>query len=335
MMQSFGGRRRAMRSIGIALVLGLLMVGSGYAQGGDAQTPSASIERGSLIKFGESVTLGANERTDNVVVFGGDVTVTGQVRQTVVAIGGSVRVSGRVGDAVVAIGQNVVLDAGAFVGGDVVSVGGDVTRDPSAVVQGETTVVAWSGLGESWDEILGFGFLAFLGLSIWGFLGWLVVMFVVGWLLLSLLPKPMERHTEALRATPMHMLGWGVVAFLLFVPLVMVMVFTILGIFLIPVIVLAYVYAGIIGVAVSAQLLGERLSDPLKRDHISPVAALAIGLAILGLIRLVPVLGAIVTMVLWLFGFGIVLSTRFGTRFYGRTAPSNDSTTDPEPSADA
>lgn len=55
---------------------------------------------------------------------------------------------------------------------------------------------------------------------------------------------------------------------------------------------------------------------PLKREHISPVAALAIGLVILGLIRLIPVLGAIVTLVLWLFGFGIVLGTRFGTRSY-------------------
>ena len=323
MAQSVGRWQRAIRSMGIALIVALLLVGSGYTQEGDVQTPSASVERGSLIKVGESVTLASNERTDNIVVFGGDITVMGHVRQTVVAIGGTVRVSGSVGDAVVAVGQDVVLEAGATVDGDVIAVGGDVRRDPAASVQGDVTVVAWSGLGESWDEIIGFGLLAFLGLSIWGFLGWLVVMFVVGWLLLSLLPKPMERQTEALRTSPMHMLGWGVLAFLLFVPLIMLMVLTILGIFLIPILVLAYVYAGVIGVVVSALLLGHRLSDPLKRDSISPVAALAIGLVMLGLIRLIPVLGAIVTLILWLFGFGIILGTRFGTRHYGPSEPAS------------
>lgn len=330
MVQSSGGWNRTVRSIGIVLILTIVLIGTGYAQDVDVQTPSASVERGSLIKFGEGVTLGVNERTDNIVVFGGDIAVMGQVRQSVVAIGGKVQISGSVGDVVVSVGQDVVLDAGAVVGGDVVSVGGDVTRDPGATVRGEVTVVAWSGLGESWDEILGIGLLAFLGLSIWGFLGWLIVMFVIGWLLLSLLPTPMERHMEALRTSPMHMLGWGVLAFLLFVPLVMVMVFTILGIFLIPLLVLAYVYAGIIGVVVGALLLGHRLSDPLKREQISPVAALAIGLVILGLIRLVPVLGAIVSLILWLFGFGIILATRFGTRAYG---PGEPPASEPSPEA--
>jgi len=316
MAQLNSGWRSAARAIGIVVALAFLLVPTSDAQDG-VQSPSASVERGSLIKFGEGVTLAENERTDNVVVFGGDVTVLGHVRHSVVVIGGNVRVSGRVGDAVVSVGQDVALEPGAVVEGDVVSVGGDVRRDPAASVQGEVTVVAWSGLGESWDEILGFGLLAFLGLSLWGFVGWLVVMFVIGWLLLSLLPRPMGRHTEALRTSPMHTLGWGVLAFLLFVPLIMVMVFTILGIFLIPILVLAYVYAAVIGVVTASLLLGHRLSDPLKREQISPVAALAIGLVILGLIRLIPVLGAIVTLVLWLFGFGVVLGTRFGTRAYG------------------
>lgn len=327
MRQTWGGRRRAMRAIAIGVVLATALVGVGYAQGEGNQTSSASMERGSLIKFGEGVTLRADERTDNIVVFGGDVTVTGQVRHSVVVIGGDVRVSGSVGDAVVSVGQDIVLDAGAVVNGDVVSVGGDVRRDPDATVRGDVTVVAWSGLGENWEEILGFGLLAFLGLSVWGFVAWFIVMFVIGWLLLSLLPHPMERHTDALRTSPMHTLGWGVLAFLLFVPLITVMVLTILGIFLIPLLVLAYVYAGIIGVIVSALLLGHRLSDPLKRETISPVAALSIGLVILGLIRLVPVLGAIVTLVLWLFGFGIVLGTRFGTRWYGQAPTEAESST--------
>lgn len=319
---------RTVRLGSLVLLLAIMLAGVGYAQDQDAQTSTANVERGSLIKFGEGVELGADERTDNVVVFGGDVTVLGDVRESVVAIGGQIWISGTVGDVVVAVGQDVILEAGAVVDGDVVSVGGDVRRDPSAVVNGEITVVAWSGLGESWDEILGFGLLAFLGLSIWGFFGWLIVMFVIGWLMLSLLPNPMERHADALRASPMHALGWGVLAFLLFVPLMMVMVLTILGIFLIPLLVLAYVYAGIVGVIVSALLLGHKLSDPLKREQISPVSALAIGLVILGLIRLVPVLGAVVTLVLWLFGFGIVLATRFGTRSYGQAAASTEASTE-------
>ncbi|MFB6287125.1 MAG: hypothetical protein ABEK03_11195, partial [Candidatus Bipolaricaulia bacterium] len=311
------GRRWAMCAIAIGILLATAVVGFGNAQDEGAQSPSAGVERGSLIKFGEGVALGPNERTDNIVVFGGDVAVMGDVRQNVVVIGGDVRVSGRVGDAVVSVGQDVVLEASAVVNGDVVSVGGNVRRAANAVVNGDVTVVAWSGLGESWEEVVGFGVLAFLGLSLWGFVAWLIVMFVIGWLLLSLLPKPMERHMDAFRTSPMHTLGWGVLAFLLFVPLMVVLIFTVLGIALIPLLVLAYVYAGIVGVVVSALLLGHKLSDPLKREHISPVAALAIGLVILGLIRLIPVLGAIVTLVLWLFGFGIVLGTRFGTRSYG------------------
>jgi len=195
MGQAWGAARRAVRALAIGVALATAVVGLGDAQDEGAQTSSAGVERGSLIKFGEGITLGANERTDNIVVFGGDVTVTGQVRHSVVVIGGDVRVSGRVGDAVVSVGQDVVLEAGAVVEGDVVSVGGNVRRDPNATVRGDVTAVAWSGLGESWEEVVGFGVLAVLGLSLWGFIAWVIVMFVIGWLLLSLLPNPW-------RATP-------------------------------------------------------------------------------------------------------------------------------------
>ncbi len=326
-MTNVSGRsKRRLRLGALLLALMALLAGlDGRAQDEEAPTQSASVERGSLITFGGDVELAANERTDNIVVFGGEVTVSGQVRHSVVAVGGRVQVSGRVGDAVVSVGQDVVLEPGAVVNGDVVSVGGNVRRDPDATVRGDVTTTPWRGLGESWEELAGLGILAFLGFSVWRLVAWVIVMFAIGWVLLSLLPQPMARQTDALRSHPMTVVGWGALALLLFVPLVVVMVFTILGIFLIPVLVLAYVYAAIVGVIVAARVLGQRLSEPLKRDPFSPAAALAVGVVTLGLFRLIPVLGAIVTLALWLLGFGMTIVTRFGTRAYGQSrAPAPD-----------
>lgn len=305
-------RLRVIIGASALLITGLIAGGAlGWAQD---QGDRAVVDRGSLVKIGQDVELSADERTEDIVAIGGNVIVRGRVRGSVTAIGGTIRVLGDVGGDVSAIGGNVTLEAGAVVGGDATSVGGDVIRDPGATVRGEITSVDWSGNGTGLGEVFGFLTLTFLGLNIWGLIAWLLVTFVLGWILFSLLPIPLEHQMGAIRQDPMKVLGWGVLAFLLFVPLLVVLALTVVGVLLIPVAVLAYAYAGLVGVVAIWLLLGERLGEQVKWRNLGQLGALAIGLIAIGVVRLIPIVGGIVTLLLWLWGFGAVLATRFGRR---------------------
>ena len=242
-------------------------------------------------------------------------TVRGQVKESVIAIGGVIRVSGEVKENVIAVGEDVILEAGAVVGGDAVSMGGEIRRDPSAMVRGEIKGEEyWTKLTGKWDKAGRFAARFLSGRSWFGFFAWFTAALVLGWLIASLLPQPMQNQSDAIRRAPLQVLGWGVLAALLFVPLIILLAITILGLPLVPLLMLVYAYAGFIGVIACSLLLGQNLGGSLKLGNFGMLGSLAIGLLVIALVRLIPILGELVTLLVWLLGFGAVIVTRFGAQ---------------------
>jgi len=90
------------------------------------------------ISFGEVVSVDKGETQDNIISFGGHVTVEGKVRENIIIFGGSITLSGEVGDSVVGFGSIITLKSTAVIGGDIASIGGTLKKEPGCVIEGDT-----------------------------------------------------------------------------------------------------------------------------------------------------------------------------------------------------
>jgi uncharacterized spore protein YtfJ len=161
---------------------------------------------------------------------------------------------------------------------------------------------------------------AFLPKSGWkfGLFPWplsLVLIFLSGWLVLALLIGvflPRQTITiaatlraDVLRAGLVGLLSYGVVFIL-----AAVFTISIIGIPL-TLVLLVFIWAAkLLGTVSIAWIVGQKTLTAARRTHHAEVTHVLIGGIILGLVRIIPVLGWILWMILGIFGFGAVLRTQ-------------------------
>ena len=237
-----------------------------------------------------------DETVDTVVVFDGSATISGTVRETVVLFNAPATITGSVEEDVIAFNGTVTVEDGARIGGDL------VTRQPAVVAEGATIEgEIRRDIGELYRDP--FPFLGRLA-------AWLAVSastFLLGLLLVFLIPRGMDRVSEAWAAATGASIGWGLLL-LIGLPLVCVLLFiTVVGI---PfgvglMLALAMIYA--IGYTVGAWVVGRRVVKPPASRLVSFLAGWAIlrGLALIpfvaglvGTIAIVVGLGAM-TVAIW------------------------------------
>lgn len=317
------------------------------------------------VAFGHGVTIEADERADEVVCIAGSVRVLGEVMGNAVAIGGSNRVSGKVYGDVVAIGGSVHLSETAEVYGEAVAVGGTVHRAPGAKVLGKVTEVAVG------DALLRSGDGASIKVGTHDDHSWFDGVFdlikrLIGIALLALLvcivllvaPRLADETGERVRSEVWSAGLIGLLAELLFVPmlvlLVLVLLISIIGIpllLLVPFLLVAVVIAALVGFTGVATSVGRWVSARWGRSPASPYAAAVLGilaiqsLSILGdlldlgggvvgfLGTVVSLLGFAARFIAWTIGLGAVLLGVFALRRRG--AAERFSPPPPPPSAGA
>ena len=239
----------------------------------------------------------------------------GETADTVVAVGGNVRVAGTVRNAVVAIGGDVRVEPGATVGGGVtsddvvlVTVGGQVVSRPGAAVTGRTLNVTGRWIEDLFDDGLSFGTNGWFdgGAMIGGWLTFTLFFMMVALLATLILPRQVSMVRDQVSREFWPSLGWGALTALVLIPLASVLLLvTVVGILaLVPGLLIALplvLFFGFVGVST---LVGGQLVAALggRRDNL--VLAGIVGVAILGLLNLVPVAGAIVLAVAWMVGLG-------------------------------
>lgn len=218
----------------------------------------------------------------------------------VVAIGGPVDVHGTVKGNAVAIGGSVTLLPGGKVEGDAIAIGGKVAKKGGSLTGSETSIgpnFTWHDQRKEendwpWKILRSIGMIALLTL------------------LAAIFPKPMERMTYAAERAPLASLLWGIAAMLAFIPLMVLLVISLIGILLIPVEVLLYLAAALFGTAGISTLVGGRL----LQGKGNVILFTLLGAFVLQLVGLVPFLGWLVNLIVFLFGLGAVVISRFGTR---------------------
>jgi hypothetical protein len=268
------------------------------------------------ISVKEDVLVAKEEAQDNVIAFGGDITVEGRVRENVIAFGGTITLSGEVGDSVVGIGSDITLRSTAVIKGDLVSLGGKVHKEPGCVIQGDT--VYFEG-GETLSKLIRGGWLLFpplipliLVIKLIGFIIWLFIGLVVA----ALFPRQLAFASAQVRASFWPVVGTGILALIIFTGLVIVAALFSLILIGIPFLLLLLglgLVVKIFGQVALFYFFGESVGRSFRSRAPSAVAAVLLGLVVVSFIKLVPILGSLFSLCLSVIGWGVVFRTKFGT----------------------
>ncbi len=295
------------------------VLGSAPAAAAPVSPPAVErtdVRRGGLIRFGEDVRVGRNERVEgDVVAFGGGIDVDGEVTGDVMAFGGTIR-----------------LGPDAIVRGDVNAVGGGLERASGAEVNGEVNEVGrgrgrrgdWdfpgAAFGSVWSRVWSFGATVLR----------LTVLVLIGLIVAAFGRTALEGIGARTAATPVRSGLIGLAGEVLFVPVliltVVVLAVSIIGIpllVLVPFAVLALLLVALVGFIGLAHQLGGRLVAKFGWNTPGPYAAVAIGIVAIGALTLLgklaglaggfflgaPLagLGYFVEYVAWTVGFGAAL----------------------------
>lgn len=271
----------------------------------------------------------AGERVErDHTMLGERVVVAGTLAGDLQMLGGSVQIDGVVEGDVFTFGSTVRFGANGRVTGDLSVVGGSVTGLRPHAVGGELLVrtrehsaeaIADAGLlgpfaGGSTPSL----FSIALQLS-------LLLMWLVAAVLLSLAsPREIRVTSIELRESVLHTFVLGLVAFTSFVLTAVVFSYLIpflVGIPLLLALGAFGIFVKIFGTVAVFHAVGSLVAAPRTREQLEKrrflrgdLALTIAGLLILGLIRLIPVVGVIVWMIASVFGIGAALATKFGRR---------------------
>ena len=286
--------------------------------------------RGDRVRFGGGVLVrpGEDIEGDAVAIFG-PLRVDGTVRGDAVSVFGGGVVNGEVGGDLVAVMGGLRLGPNAVIGGDVVAVGGRLARAPTAVVGGSVQEVDFLPRvvdGTGWRQVFA-GMLPERG----GLVPTIVralLLVLVGLIVVAVGQTSIERVAQQVKAEPVRSGLVGLLAEVLFVPVLVVTVIllavSIIGIpaiVLVPFGVLLVVLLMLIGFSAMAYALGGAVMRRFRGAQNTYVAVVIGVVAILGVTLFARMMalsfssaaaplvaaGFVLEFVAWTIGFGAVI----------------------------
>lgn len=265
----------------------------------------------SIILFiGLTSSLLASDRS--IVKIGSDVHVEKDMRvEDAVAVGGSVYVDGIVDGDAVAVGGTVHLGEEAIIYGDAVTVGGIIDQTEGSRIHGTIVDIGSFDFKNIFEGKHSFcGYRGIPGIpGLWGGIKFIKLIGLIALVLLLSVLIPTELGTVAsnIKNEPIIMFLWGILGVILIVPLALTLLISIVGIFLIPLELLAVFLATLIGYIAVAIIIGKKILRALNNDNPSVVFSAILGVLILWLIGLIPFFGSIVKAIALIIGFGAVI----------------------------
>ena len=292
--------------------------------------PSRTVRRGGdIVRIGGPVTVGQDERVE------GDV----------VAIFGPVNVDGEVTGDVVAVMGPLTLGPHAIVHGDVQAVGGPLNRAPEAQVSGDTNEVAiGSNVARRWSMANFFGSFGDRVGSFAVTTARMLLFILLGLIAVALLRQPVERIAAKAAADPIRSTLVGLLAEILFVPVLLVTIFalvvSIVGIPLLVLVPFAVVLLGLVmlvGFTGAAYQAGSIVLHRFGRDDQNPYLAVAAGTVVIAAVTLFAKLvsmvggffvgmpftfvGYVIEYLAWTMGFGAAILAWFNLRNKSTSPP--------------
>jgi hypothetical protein len=291
-------RTRRRRTLLVSLALAVAAAVGGAPALAAAQSASSSPEpspgpaiggAGNQVVLVGRVVVPRGQSVGEVIVFSGRVVVEGVVRGDVVVVDGPITVSGQVSGSVVALSGSVRLLDTAQIGGDVLAHGQVVVAAGASVQGGMSQDVSFT-LSRSLRTVA-------------AFVSWLAV--AVSTLLLGLLfayvaPRALERSADAGRTAPWASAGWGLVLGVGGPVVAVLAIALVLGIPLGIGLLLSIVLLSLLGVVVTAQVVGRVLVDADRRT----TTAFLAGWGIATVLGVIPYVSGVVYGASAIFGLG-------------------------------
>ncbi|MEI6290441.1 MAG: hypothetical protein WCP19_08420 [Chloroflexota bacterium] len=280
--------------------------------------------------IGSNFTLKSGETlNEDLIVMGGSVSIENSalVKGAVVLFGGSLTLDGEVNKDVVVLGGAVKLGQNSHIHGNLVTFGSALSRDAGAKIDGE--VINKPDMPESpklpslpayTDSVFQSSnpFLSALKL-----LGESIMLALLAVLFGMFLPLQMRRVADHTVVKPLQTFGMGlfsliafiiaIIALVLFSLLIITLIITVPLLALLCIIFASAVLLGWLSIGLE---IGVRISRMFNREWPLPLAA-GLGVFLLNLVSqgigFIPCVGGLIAVVIGLTGLGSVLITRFGT----------------------
>ena len=302
-----------------------------------------------LLRLGNTTVPQGTIVYGDAIAVGGALDVAGTVTGNAIAAGGSVHVSGRVGGDVRAVAGDVILESTAIVGGGAQSAGGSVRVAPGAVVKGGAargpapspgppgqvpsvppypSPGPWPSTGQpEWLPPALFGILAMWKLLAGVVIGLTLVSFIgMTWLTAAVFPGATAEVAGILERDPAAPVVAGVLVWILLGPAVVLLVVSIAGIVLVPLLFMALFIAMQLGMSAVSVLVGHRV----RPGRIAIEALL--GAVLLAIAFAVPHLGWLAALAATTWGTGGV-AMAIVERRRGWTPPAPAGPSAPSPSS--
>ncbi len=237
---------------------------------------------GDLAVMGGSVTVNGTIDGD-VAVFGGEIENFGKITGDAAVAGGSIKNHGIIDGDIAVAGGTVILDSGSAVTGDIAIVGGSVDRSDFAIVEGKITTLDIGKIDKVMPRIgrllrLKQGpYLLGRSLHIITSIAFIVVMYLLSFLSLLIFPQAIEKIKNKIKNNIWICIAIGIGIEILFVPLLLLFVISIIGIPIIPAFVLALFISMLFGITGFSVVLGERICTGLNWNVRNKIGLFSIG----------------------------------------------------------
>ena len=227
----------------------------------------------------------------------------GEYLEQLVSLGSEVTVEGEVSD-LVAIGGKVILRSGARISKELVIVGAELQQEEGAEIANLTSGLQWHGIDHNFfgfrDYYQGFWPYTFLQMFR------VSILCLFGWLWFKAAPAFHQDIQLQLKKKPIASLFWTVFAILLLIPTTILLVVSIVGIVILPVLFLMYVAFWFMAEVHWAKFIADRLPFLKAQDLF---VQLLFGLIIFEVLdRVLPSVLGWVTYLLLVIGFGAIFS---------------------------
>lgn len=265
---------------------------------------------------------------EGVVSLGESLVLEEPVEGDVQLLGGEVLIETRVEGDVIAFGANVTLGASSEVQGDVFALGGNVGGSlenvRGSIFAPKSVAAALEGVSAGSRPIVSATSRPFSLVTIALKLSLLLIWFAAAVAVVLFDSRGVRVTSLEVRASPLHSILLGLVAFTSFVLTAVVFSYLVpyvIGILLLVALGLFAIVTKVYGMIAIFHAVGTWIARPSSREELErrgwlkgDLAMVVLGLLVLGALRMIPIVGNVIWMVASLIGVGVALSTRFGRR---------------------
>lgn len=260
-------------------------------------------DNGDSFTLGEDLTVQKDEVIDgSTAVLFGDAVIDGTINGELAVIFGDVTVNGKIDGNVASIFGSIRVGENGEIQGSAAAIMGEVKKDSTALIKGE--VVSIKGP----FNISGIKLMP--SITIFSIAS-LTIFFGLSCLLLALMPERMNFMVENVQHKIGRRFGIGIVAYILFVPAIVALAISIIGLLLIPFFIPAFLLTAFIGMTAIKVAIGKRISGSIEGNG-AVYIYLLIGAILIFVLPYIPVLGWLIYIAASCIGLGVVLDTRFG-----------------------